>query len=57
MMDWRWTEVDSLESQGKWNEAKSLLIKSWNQNPSDLKTVFDLVFLLVCPSRRGTFGY
>lgn len=44
MMDWRWTEVDTLESEGKWNEAKSLLIKNWNQNPSDLKTVTRLGF-------------
>ena len=44
MTDWRWTEVDTLESEGKWNESKSLLIKNWNQNPSDLKTVIRLGF-------------
>ncbi|MEH7086772.1 hypothetical protein V7139_29260 [Neobacillus drentensis] len=44
MIDWEWTEVDILESQGKWNEAKAILIKSWNQNRGELKTVIRLGF-------------
>ena len=44
MIDWRWTEVDTLESQERWNEAKSLLIKSWRQNPNDLKVIIRLGF-------------
>ncbi|MFJ7829488.1 hypothetical protein ACIQXU_04650 [Peribacillus sp. NPDC097284] len=44
MIDWRWVEVDTLESQEKWNEAKSLLIKSWRQNPQDLKVAIRLGF-------------
>jgi len=44
VIDWRWAEVDTLESQGEWNEARSLLINNWNQNPSDLKTVIRLGF-------------
>ncbi len=45
MIDWRWVEVDTLENKGEWNEAKSLLIENWNQNPNDLKTVIRLGFL------------
>lgn len=44
MIEWRWIEVDTLESQEKWNEAKSLLIKSWRQNPQDLKVAIRLGF-------------
>lgn len=44
MIDWKWTEVDILESKEKWNEAKSYLIKYWRQNPKDLKTVIRLGF-------------
>ncbi|WP_303969714.1 hypothetical protein [Sporosarcina ureae] len=44
MIDWRWAEVDTLENKGEWNEAKSLLINNWNQNPDDLKTVIRLGF-------------
>jgi hypothetical protein len=36
VIDWRWSEVDTLESQERWNEAKSLIIKNWRQNPNDL---------------------
>ncbi len=45
MIDWRWVEVDTLENKDEWNEAKSLLINNWNQNPDDLKTVIRLGFL------------
>ncbi|MFL0507173.1 hypothetical protein ACH0B5_15645 [Ureibacillus sp. 179-F W5.1 NHS] len=45
MIDWPWTEVDTLESQEKWNEAFALLLKHWNENPNDLKTVIRLGFL------------
>lgn len=44
MMDWRWPEVDALESQGKWNEAKSLLLENWKEKPDDLKTSIRLGF-------------
>lgn len=44
MMDWKWPEVDALESQEKWNEAKTLLIKNWRQNPSDVKVAIRLGF-------------
>ncbi|MFK8795852.1 hypothetical protein [Planococcus plakortidis] len=44
MMDWQWVEVDALESQEKWDEAKSLLIKSWQENPNDLKVNIRLAF-------------
>ncbi|MGE7118883.1 hypothetical protein ACQKIC_01525 [Peribacillus sp. NPDC046944] len=44
MIDWQWVEVDTLERQEKWNEAKSLLIKSWRQNPQDLKVAIRLGF-------------
>lgn len=44
MIDWRWQEVDTLESQERWNEAKSLLIKHWRQNPNDLKVIIRLGF-------------
>ena len=38
MIDWTWAEVDRLEHQEKWNEAKEYLLKAWQQNPTDLKT-------------------
>lgn len=44
MIDWTWTEVDKLEKQEKWNEAKAYLLNSWRQNPPDLKTVIRLGF-------------
>lgn len=44
LIDWRWKEVDTLESQGKWNEAKKLLINHWSLNRSNLKTVIRLGF-------------
>ena len=44
MIDWQWTEVDALESQEKWNEARSLLIKNWQENPQDLKVNIRLGF-------------
>ena len=44
MIDWTWTEVDRLENQEKWNEAKAYLLNSWRQNPTDLKTVIRLGF-------------
>ncbi|OIN67358.1 hypothetical protein BLD48_06965 [Exiguobacterium sp. KRL4] len=44
MIDWTWTEVDKLEKQEKWNEAKAYLLNSWRQNPADLKTVIRLGF-------------
>ncbi|MGM0919948.1 MAG: hypothetical protein ACQEWW_01790 [Bacillota bacterium] len=44
MIDWRWPEVDELESQCRWNEAKSLLIENWTQNPKDLKSLIRLGF-------------
>lgn len=45
MIDWRWTEVDALEGQQRWNEAISLLIKNWRKNPNDLKASIRLGFL------------
>ncbi|MEE6452637.1 hypothetical protein RAH41_18900 [Gottfriedia acidiceleris] len=44
MINWKWAEVDALESQGKWNEAKTILVKHWNQNRNDIKTVIRLGF-------------
>jgi len=44
MIDWTWTEVDRLEKQEKWNEAKLYLLNSWRQHPEDLKTVIRLGF-------------
>lgn len=44
MINWKWAEVDVLESQGKWNEAKTILVKHWNQNRNDIKTVIRLGF-------------
>lgn len=44
MIDWKWTEVDELESQEKWNEVKLLLIETWRQNPDDLKVLIRLGF-------------
>lgn len=44
MIDWTWTEVDKLEKQEKWNEAKAYLLKAWQQNPTDLKTTVRLGF-------------
>lgn len=45
MIDWRWPEVDILEEQQRWNEAKALLIKNWRKNPNDLKASIRLGFL------------
>jgi len=44
MIDWRWTEVDTLESQERWDEAKSLLLKYWRETPTDLKVSIRLGF-------------
>ena len=44
MIDWRWMEVDTLEKQERWNEAKLLLIKHWRQNPNDIKVTIRLGF-------------
>lgn len=44
MIDWQWEEVDTLESQGRWNEAKLLLINSWRENPNNLKYLIRLGF-------------
>lgn len=44
MIDWTWAEVDRLENQAKWNEAKEYLLKAWQQNPTDLKTTVRLGF-------------
>lgn len=44
MIDWTWAEVDRLEHQEKWNEAKAYLLKAWQQNPTDLKTTVRLGF-------------
>ncbi|XQY91641.1 hypothetical protein ACNRWW_19460 [Metabacillus sp. HB246100] len=44
MINWRWTEVDTLENQERWNEAKLLLIQIWRQNPNDLKAIIRLGF-------------
>ena len=44
MIDWQWTEVDALESQERWNEAKSFLIKNWQQDPTDVKVTIRLGF-------------
>lgn len=44
MIDWTWAEVDRLEHQEKWNEAKEYLLKAWQQNPTDLKTTVRLGF-------------
>lgn len=37
-------ELDNLENKERWNEAKSLLIKNWRQNPNDLKGMIRLGF-------------
>lgn len=47
MIDWQWTEVDALESQEKWNKARSLLIKNWQENPQDLKVNIRLGLYMV----------
>ncbi|MDW0113115.1 hypothetical protein QT711_07945 [Sporosarcina saromensis] len=44
MIDWQWPEIDALENDGKWIEAKSLMMNQWNQNPYDLKTTIRLGF-------------
>ena len=44
MINWRWSEVDILESQERWNEAKLLLEKKWNEDPVDVKIVINLGF-------------
>ncbi|MED4784686.1 hypothetical protein [Brevibacillus choshinensis] len=44
MINWCWEDVDLLESQGKWNEAKETLIKHWNMNRTDLKILIRLGF-------------
>lgn len=44
MINWQWPEVDKLESEERWNEAKSLLIESWRQNPNDVKILIRLGF-------------
>ncbi len=44
MIDWRWPEVDALEGQQRWNEAKSLLIENWRKNPNNLKASIRLGF-------------
>lgn len=43
-MYWQWPQVDALESQEKWNEAKSFLIKNWQQDPTDVKVTIRLGF-------------
>ncbi|WP_026829316.1 hypothetical protein [Exiguobacterium artemiae] len=44
MIDWIWPEVDRLEHQENWNEAKEYLLKAWQQNPMDLKKTVRLGF-------------
>lgn len=44
MIDWAWPEVDRLEHQKNWNEAKEYLVKAWQQNPTDLKMTVRLGF-------------
>lgn len=44
MINWQWPEVDKLESEERWNESKSLLLKSWRQNPNDIKKLIRLGF-------------
>ncbi len=44
MIDWTWPEVDRLEHQENWNEAKKYLLKAWQQNPTDLKMTVRLGF-------------
>lgn len=44
MIDWRWIEIDALKSQEKWNEAKEYLIKSWRQDPQEVKGAIRLGF-------------
>ncbi len=44
MIDWRWNEVDIVESQERWYEAKSFLTKKWKQNPENLKILIRLGF-------------
>lgn len=44
MIDWQWVEVDTLEKQERWTEAKSFLIKSWRENPQELKGTIRLGF-------------
>ena len=45
MINWRWNEVDILESQERWNEAKLIMIKKWNENPVNVKAAIRLGFL------------
>lgn len=44
MINWEWIEVDKYEREEKWEEAKLLLIKSWRQNPHDIKAAIRLGF-------------
>ncbi|MFK4254612.1 hypothetical protein [Streptomyces angustmyceticus] len=44
VINWEWLEVDILEREEKWEEAKLLLIKSWRQNPQDIIVAIRLGF-------------
>lgn len=44
MMDWSWPELDFLEREERWNEAKAFLLEEFQQNPRDLKTITRLGF-------------
>lgn len=45
MINWKLKDVDTLENQGKWNEAKSILIKLCKDNPLEPKYFIRLGFL------------
>ncbi|WP_158512581.1 hypothetical protein [Rummeliibacillus stabekisii] len=44
MINWKLKDVDTLENQGKWNEAKSILIKLCKDNPLEPKYFIRLGF-------------
>lgn len=44
MINWQWEEVDLLEKNSEWDEAKALLMKNWNQNPYESQVAIRLGF-------------
>lgn len=44
VINWRWDKIDKLEGQGKWNDAKNLLLSKWLVDPSNPKTTIRLGF-------------
>jgi hypothetical protein len=45
MIDWQWPIIDELEDNNRWNEAKELMLKKWEENPDDIKVCVRLAFM------------